>query len=207
MMETWLWRQSPAGQSHIRAKYLTGFSIDFWHEIDARMAVKTSYQMMPDVKALFASLRSGNADIAVSGLFYSTERDREFDFSYPIMQAGFQIMVRDTGDTATMTSLRTLVALLFSRTSLIRLGVALVLVVASATIHAVASTCAEGRQDDTISGGEYRPGIPRTMYWAARTVLTQGEESPRRWLGRMLAVLWMFVGMVYVSFYTAQLNS
>ncbi|XUW93476.1 transporter substrate-binding domain-containing protein (plasmid) [Burkholderia sp. M6-3] len=78
---------------------LTGFSIDCWHEIDARMAVKTSYQMMPDVKALFDSLRSGNADIAVSDLFYSTERDQEFDFSYPIMQVGFQIMVRDTGDT------------------------------------------------------------------------------------------------------------
>lgn len=76
---------------------LTGFSIDLWNEIAARLGVKTSYQMTPDVNALLASLRSGNADIAVSGLFYSTERDREFDFSYPIMQAGLPIMVRDTG--------------------------------------------------------------------------------------------------------------
>jgi polar amino acid transport system substrate-binding protein len=112
---------------------LTGFSIDLWNEIAARVGVKTSYQMTPDTKGLFDSLRSGNADIAVSGLFYSRERDREFDFSYPIMEVGLQVMVRDTGQTAAATPLRTLLALLFSRTSLTWLGVALALIVASPT--------------------------------------------------------------------------
>ena len=47
------------------------------------------------------------ADLAltegVSGIFYSTERDREFDFSYPILEAGLQVMVRDEGRAAVPT--------------------------------------------------------------------------------------------------------
>jgi len=65
---------------------LTGFSIELWNEIASRLQVKSSFQVTPDVSALFDTLRSGNADIAVSGLFYSTERDNEFDFSYPIIE-------------------------------------------------------------------------------------------------------------------------
>jgi polar amino acid transport system substrate-binding protein len=183
---------------------LTGFSIDLWNEIAARVGVKTSYQMTPDTKGLFDSLRSGNADIAVSGLFYSRERDREFDFSYPIVEVGLQVMVRDTGQTAAATPLRTLLALLFSRTSLTWLGVALALIVASAHLMWIFE---RAQKDDTISGRKYYPGILRTMYWATTTMLTQGDESPRPWPGRMLAVLWMFVGMVYVVFYTAQLTT
>jgi len=183
---------------------LTGFSIELWNEIAARLQVKSDFQVQPDVNTLFDSLRSGNADIAVSGLFYSTERDREFDFSYPIMEAGLQIMVRDTGERAAATPLRTLLVLLFSRTSVIWLGVALVLIVVSAHLMWLLE---RAQKDDSISDGRYFPGIFHTIYWAATTMLTQGNESPRRWLGRMLAVLWMFVGMVYVAFYTAQLTT
>ena len=64
---------------------LTGFSIDLWNEIARRLQVDTHYDVAPDVNALFQTLRDGEADVAVSGLFYSVERDREFDFSYPIM--------------------------------------------------------------------------------------------------------------------------
>ena len=183
---------------------LTGFSVDLWNEIAARLGVKASYQMTPDVNALFDSLRSGNADIAVSGLFYSTERDREFDFSYPIMEAGLQIMVRETGETAIPNPLLSLLELLFSRASLAWLSAAIVLIVAIAHLIWLLE---RGQKDDSISGGTYFPGIFRMMYWAATTMLTQGSESPRQWLARTLAVLWMFIGIVFVAFYTAQLTT
>jgi polar amino acid transport system substrate-binding protein len=43
------------------------------------------------------------------------------------------------------------------------------------------------------------------MFWAAGTLATQGEQMPRQWLARVIAVLWMFTGVVFVAFYTAQL--
>jgi polar amino acid transport system substrate-binding protein len=45
------------------------------------------------------------------------------------------------------------------------------------------------------------------MYWAAGTLATQAEQMPRQWLARVLAVLWMFTGVVFVAFYTAQLTA
>jgi len=76
---------------------LTGFSIDLWNEIAARLKWTTNYQVAPDVDALLGSLRTKSADVIVTGIFYSTERDQEFDFSYPIMESGLQVMVRDEG--------------------------------------------------------------------------------------------------------------
>lgn len=43
------------------------------------------------------------------------------------------------------------------------------------------------------------------MWWAAGTLATQAEQMPRHWFARVLAILWMFVGVVFVAYYTAQL--
>ena len=58
---------------------LTGFSIDLWNAIAARLKVKTSYQIVPDVSHLEEALRSKNADLT-TGLFITSARDTDFDF-------------------------------------------------------------------------------------------------------------------------------
>jgi polar amino acid transport system substrate-binding protein len=182
---------------------VSGFSIDLWTEIAARLHLQSQYEDAPDVKALFQKLRMGQADIAVSGLFYSVERDREFDFSYPIMEAGLRVMVRGSGETVSVTPLRSLTGLLLSRNTLAWLGVALLFVVIAAHIVWVI----ERLQADEATREPYFPGIFRAMYWASTTLMAQGDQPPRKWIGRVLAVLWMFVGIVFVASYTAQLAS
>lgn len=184
---------------------LTGFSIDLWKAIAAKMNVNSRYQMAHDVKDVFDDLRSGKADVAVSGLFYTTERDLEFDFSYPIMEVGLRVMVLDTGKPATPRPLRDLLNLVFSRVSVYWLGAALLIVVAAA--HLMWFVQRWQGNNATGSTLKYFPGIFRMMYWAATTLMTQGDEPPPHWLARMLAVLWMFVGIVFVAFYTAQLTT
>ena len=46
---------------------------------------RPSYEIAPDVAATFNALRTGKADIAIAGHYYTAERDREFDFSYQIL--------------------------------------------------------------------------------------------------------------------------
>lgn len=184
---------------------LTGFSIELWNEIAGRLGVKTTYQVMPNVNAVFDSLRSGNADIAVSSLFYTSERDREFDFSYPIMEAGLQVMVRNTGETVVVPSLWKMLDLLFSRATLVWLGVAFLFVVIAAQVVWILE---RRHPDGMIPTKNYFPGIFYAMYWAAATLLTQAvDRFPRRWLVRTLAILWMFVGISFVASYTAQLTT
>jgi polar amino acid transport system substrate-binding protein len=45
------------------------------------------------------------------------------------------------------------------------------------------------------------------MWWAGATLATQAEQMPRHWIARVLAILWMFVGVVFVAYYTAQLTA
>ena len=183
---------------------LTGFSIELWSEIAARLHLQTHYSVAPNVNALFQALRTGDADVAVSGLFYSVERDREFDFSYPIMEAGLRVMVRDTGETGAVSPLRSLGELLVSRTTLLWFSVALLLTVIAA--HVVwLSDFVLGRQSGERE--PYFPGIFRAIYWAGSTLLTQADEPRRLWLTRGMGLLWMFIGIVFVASYTAQLTT
>lgn len=183
---------------------LTGFSIDLWNEIARRLQVDTHYDVAPDVNALFQTLRDGEADVAVSGLFYSVERDREFDFSYPIMASGLRVMVRDTGERTSVSPLRSFGELLVSRTTLLWFATAALLTLIAA--HVVWFTdYLQGYRSGRFT--RYFPGIFRAAYWAASTLLAQEDEPRRKTLSRAMALIWMFVGIVFVASYTAQLTT
>jgi polar amino acid transport system substrate-binding protein len=63
------------------------------------------------------------------------------------------------------------------------------------------------RQDSVVVSQRYLPGVFQAAWWSASTLLTQAEQMPRRSLGRALAVLWMFSGVVFVALYTADLTA
>ena len=183
---------------------LTGFSIDLWKEVAARLKVDSVYEKAPTPSAGFAALRSKQADLAVSAILVTVERDREFDFSYPILEAGQKVMVRDIGTAMTVQPLRDLLHLLFSKTTAIWLAIGLPLVLIPA--HVV--WLLERRQKEGIIPTQsYFPGIFHAAYWSASTLLTQAEQMPRQWPAGMTALLWMFTGTVFVALYTAQLTA
>ncbi|MGO9445440.1 MAG: transporter substrate-binding domain-containing protein [Thiobacillaceae bacterium] len=183
---------------------LTGFSVDLWNAIAARLKVKTSYQIVPDVGALEEALRSKSVDLTL-GLFITSARDEVFDFSIPTLQAGLQIMVRDTGETARPASpLWDMLRLMFSRTTVLWLGVALLLVLIPAHLVWLFE---RNHQDGMISSRNYFPGIFEAIFWAVSTLTSQGLDMPHQWVGRAFSIFWMFAGVVFVAFYTAQLTT
>jgi len=182
----------------------TGFSIDLWNAIAAKLKVKTDYRIVNDVDTFFESVRSQQADLAAPQALITWEHDRDFDFSYPVLEAGQQIMVRDTGESTEINPLLDLLNLLFSKTTIVWLGIAVLLILLPA--HVV-WFLERGRDDGVIQSKSYFPGIFQGMYWAATTLLTQAEQAPRQWFARLIAFLFMFIGIVFVAFYTAQLTT
>ncbi len=183
---------------------LTGFSIDLWNAIAARLKVKTSYQIVPDVSHLEEALRSKSVDLTV-GLFITSARDEVFDFSIPTLQAGLQVMVRDTGEKAeTASPVWDMLRLLFSRTTVVWLGIALLLVLIPAHLVWLFE---RRRQDGIISSPNYFPGIFEAFFWAISTLTGSPEGMPHQWVARTFAVFWIFAGVVFVAFYTAQLTT
>lgn len=183
---------------------LTGFNIDLWNAIATRLTLKTDYQVMPNAGSVLEAMRSKRADIVVAPVIITAARDEEFDFSLPTMQAGLQVMVRDTGQIATPNPLEDLLGLLFSKTTLLWLGIALLLVLIPAHLVWLFERRREG---GIIAHRSYIPGIFEALYWALSCLTAQAEAMPHQWIARAFSVFWMFAGVVFVAFYTAQLTT
>ncbi len=181
---------------------VSGFSIELWNEIASRLGVRSQYQIAPDIGSLLATVRGAKADVGVGAISVTSVREAEFDFSQPIMSAGLQIMVRGQGKESGSNPLSDLFSLLFSWTSLAWLSIAAMLIlIPSHVVWLLERRHPEG----IIPTQRYIPGIYYALYWAAGTLATQAENAPKNWLARMVAVLWMFTGVVFVALYTAQL--
>jgi polar amino acid transport system substrate-binding protein len=183
---------------------LTGFSIDLWGRIAERLQLKSDYQVAPDVRALLGEVSTGKASVGVAAISITSQREAQFDFSHPILNAGLQIMVRGKGQDGDANPLWDLLSLLFSQTILVWLGIALLLILVPAHVVWALERRHEG---GIIPTEKYFPGIFYAMFWAAGTLATQGEQMPRQWVARIVSVLWMFTGVVFVAFYTAQLTA
>ena len=182
----------------------SGFTIDLWNSIAARLKLSSIYQVAPDVGALLEAVAADKADVGVGAISITAERDGRFDFSQPILSSGLQIMVRAADGGGAPNPLLELLRLLFSEAILVWLGIALLLILIPAHIVWFVE---RHHKDGIIPTPRYIPGIFYAMYWAAGTLATQAEQMPRHWIGRLLAILWMFVGVVFVAFYTAQLTA
>ena len=189
-----------------RGDRLTGFSIDLWEEIAARLKVKSSYKIVPDPNACVESVRSSNTDICVSGIFYTTERDKVIDYTYPTLNAGQRVMVRaqDAGNEGRARPLHDWFSLLFSQSAAIWLIGALIIIIIPAHVVWLLDRRTE---DGVIPAKKYFPGIFHSLLWAFTALVTQVQAMPRNWLAGLFAAIWMFAGVVFVALYTAQLTA
>lgn len=186
-----------------RDNSLSGFSIDLMNEISARLNLRPDYTPAPDVRTLLEEVRSNRAQIGISAVSITSARELDFDFSQPMLNAGLQIMTRAQAGGGG-TPLSDLLRLLISSTSLAWLGIAALIILIPAHIVWVL----ERRHPEGIIGNKkYFPGIFVALYWAASTLVTQADAAPRQAFARVVALLWMFTGVVFVALYTAQLTA
>ena len=149
-------------------------------------------------------MRSETADVVIS-IFITSARDELFDFSIPTLQAGLQIMMRDTGQKAEPASpVWAMLHPLFSRTTIVWLGIALLLVLIPAHLVWLFE---RQRPNGIISSPDYLPGIFEALFWAISTLTGSPEGMPHQWVARTFAIFWIFAGVVFVAFYTAQLTT
>ncbi len=94
--------------------------------------------------------------------------------------------------------------LIFSQTTLLWLGMALLLVLIPAHLVWLFE---RRRQDGVISSPNYFPGIFEAVFWAISTLTGSPEGMPHQWVARTFSIFWIFAGVVFVAFYTAQLTT
>jgi polar amino acid transport system substrate-binding protein len=179
---------------------LTGFSIELWQEIAKQLHLNSEFVVKPTVPELLRTVQSGEAALAISAISITAERDKQFDFSQPMFDAGLQILVPAEGSRGTM--VRTILASLFSAAVLPILAFVILTIILIA--HLV--WLFERRHPGVVSRAYY-PGIFEACWWAASTLATQADQMPRTAMARVVSVVWMFISVVFIAYFTAAVTS
>ncbi|BAY10846.1 transporter substrate-binding domain-containing protein [Calothrix sp. NIES-2098] len=176
---------------------LSGFSIDLWRSIATKLGIESKFVEYSTVPDLLAGVKDGKANVGIAAISITAERQENFDFSLPMFAAGLQIMVRPPE--ANGGAFSNITQLLFSATLLQVIGIALLLIVVAA--HVI--WLSERNHKEGMIDKSYFPGIFKACWWAAATLATQADEMPKGVVGRVIAIIWMFIGVLFVAYFTA----
>ncbi len=177
-----------------------GFSVDLWAEIARRNGWDYELRWVETVSEQLAAVAGGGADVAVAGISMTVERERAVDFSYPMFNAGLQIM---TAAEAGQTSLGGTLGLIMPTVLRLLLVLFLVNLVVAHLMWLI-----ERRRNPQFARG-YPRGVWDAFWWSTVTLATvgYGDKTPSSVPGRVVGIFWMFTGIVLVANFTATITA
>ncbi|HSK77597.1 MAG TPA: transporter substrate-binding domain-containing protein [Thermoanaerobaculia bacterium] len=177
----------------------SGLSIELWREVAEELQVPYELRKA-DLDGLLSGLADGSFDVVAAALTVTSEREARVDFSHPFHSSGLGIAVADRGSPGWMAVLRRAFSLQFLQVVGVLL---LVLFAAGALVWFF-----ERRRNPEQFGGGSR-GLGAAFWWSAVTMTTvgYGDKAPVTFGGRIVAVLWMFSGVILISTFTAAITS
>ena len=176
-----------------------GYSIDVWQEIARRNNWSTTFVWTETVKDLLANVQDGKVDAGIAGLSMTKEREDVVDFSYPMFSSGLQVMVGD----AHSSSWRDTLSNVFSPTLARLLGIVLLVLFVAGNFVWIFNR----HRDDYPKG--YIRGVGEGMWWAGSTITANepvGRDPSKAW-SRVVSLMWVFAGIIFVANLTASISS
>ncbi|MGV1006972.1 MAG: transporter substrate-binding domain-containing protein, partial [Candidatus Nanopelagicales bacterium] len=180
-----------------------GFTIDLLNQIAKRTDWTYTYLDAGNVQGILQAVADGKADLGAADISITADRERRFNFTQPIIAAGLQIIVPANTTQRVQPGLVDFLKLLFSHTMLVWLLAALALTVVPA--HVI--WLMERGDAESMVDRKYFPGIFQAFGWGLGMLAAAPFDPPRQWPIRMVTVLWTFVSIIFVAYYTAILTS
>jgi polar amino acid transport system substrate-binding protein len=184
----------------------TGFSMEIWKEISKKSNIETTeIKEYNNVGEMINGVKNNEVDTAISAISITSDRLEIVDFSQPMLNSGLKIMVpvnqnkkiNDDGIfTQMITAFRTkeffwLVLLTF-----------LISLIPSHILYFI-----EGYRKKGMFSENYFVGITQAIGWTI-TTLGQGiSDVPNTKTGKFLSIVWMFIGIIFISFFTATITT
>jgi ABC-type amino acid transport substrate-binding protein len=182
----------------------SGITVDLWKEIATLMHVDYEFKKENQLKDLLSELKNGTVDIAATGISITAEREKEFDFSDPYLAAAEAVAVNADQQPNMLQVFR---STFVNRTLITLFLFALALPVCGAA----ALWILEHKGDSEHYSGRTRKAFGRSLFWS--TMVLSGKEfpksigwstvSPATFGGRLFGVMWMVMGILLISLFTA----
>lgn len=178
-----------------------GFSIDLWREIAKELNVDYNIYGEKTISDLLDSVSDGYADVGMAGITITAAREERMDFSHAFFESGLQILVLKE----TIYPWQFLFAFLFS--PILWSAILFLLFVIAIAAHLI--WWLERKNNPQMFPEKYADGIWEGFWWAVVTVVTvgYGDKAPLGKAGRIVATIWMFTGVLLISYFTASVTS
>ncbi len=181
---------------------LTGFSIELWSAIARDLRVPFDFVVLPTLPNLLDEVKANRADLAIAAISITAEREILFDFSHPMFEAGLHIMTSASPGQAS--PLQSLLAFATSPGFLQVLALlAALMFVPVPLIWLLERKYPNG----LIASGNSIGHWLNALWWSSSTLAGQATDMPRSFFGRAIAIIWMFTGVVFISYFTATITA
>jgi polar amino acid transport system substrate-binding protein len=177
-----------------------GFSVDLWEALANQLGRTYDFVRVETVAEQLGAVESNQADLAITGISITSEREARVDFSQPYFDAGLQIMTRvDEGVQFT-----DILNQFLSPALLQVMGLMAITVFVTANLIWLI----ERRRNSEDFPKPYLRGLWESIWWAISTLSSgSGEVNPKSILGRVVAVVWMFAAIFLIAHFTAVMTS
>jgi len=183
----------------------TGYEVEFWQKITEMLGmVNWEFVLIGNFKSLLNKVERGEIDFAISGITKTYERAQKMGFTESYLTTGLSILVPAKINSGFFSSAYAVTKALFWPLFSFFLFV---------LVCAHVLWWAEKDKDDSNDAGavndSYFPGIFEALYWVIVTCSTvgYGDIAPKKWLGRVVSVVLILVGITFFCTVTAQLSS
>ncbi len=178
----------------------TGLSVELWNRIADKLNVDYDFKEY-DLKGLIDAVSNNKIDIAVSPLTITSERESILDFTHSYFTTGLSIAVPNKGDSGFLATMKKI----FSH-EFLKLVLLLILIL---FIVGLIVWLFERKKNKEHFGDGISKGIGSSFWWAAVTLTTvgYGDRTPKTTGGRIVALIWMFAGLVMISGFTAAITT
>ena len=177
-----------------------GITVALWEHIAEELALDYRWQQT-DLEGLVEGVAEGRLDVGAAALTITPQREERLDFTHPFYTTGLGIAVETSQGQPWLTVLRRFASWQFL--SVVGL-LALVLLGSGLLIWLF-----ERRHNAEQFGGGTVRGIGDGFWWSAVTMTTvgYGDKAPITLGGRIVALVWMFAGIIIISSFTAAITS
>ncbi|WP_408447656.1 transporter substrate-binding domain-containing protein [Paraburkholderia sediminicola] len=177
-----------------------GFSIDLWNEVARRMRVEFAWTVASAQPDLLPAVQHGDADVAISAITMTPEREKVVDFSLPYFDSGLQIMVRARNESTFLATFRSIPWRPIGQL----LGVAISIVFLLANLVWLIE-----RRNDRNFQKPYVRAIGEGL-WVTMLIIATGEHGERdasnMWRRILVPAMWL-IGVVLIAQLTATVTS